>query len=87
MAGAGVIGMAMGDHGALDGPDRIDMKAAWLAAQAGGYGHQDVLRTHLVYIVRLGVMLTVMRGLDPRIHLPEQSLFDGLPGRSPAMTM
>ena len=55
MAGPGVVGMAMGDHGALDRPHRIDMKAAGLAAQAGGDGHQDVLRTHLVYIVRLGV--------------------------------
>jgi predicted TPR repeat methyltransferase len=56
------------------------MKAAGLAAQAGGDGHQDVLRTHLVYIDRLWAILTVMRGLDPRIHLPEQFLFDGLPG-------
>ena len=53
MAGPGVVGMAVGDHGALDRPHRIDMKAAGLAAQAGGNGHQDVLRTHLRYIGRL----------------------------------
>ena len=50
MAGPGVVGMAVGDHGALDRPHRIDMEAAGLAAQAGGNGHQDVLRTHLGYI-------------------------------------
>jgi hypothetical protein len=27
------------------------MKAAGLAAEAGGNGHQDILRTHLRYIV------------------------------------
>ena len=47
MAGAGMVGMAVGDHRALDRPHRIDMKAAGLASQAGGNGHQDVLRTHL----------------------------------------
>ena len=35
MAGPGVVGMAVGDHGALDRPHRIDMEAARLAAQAG----------------------------------------------------
>ena len=34
VARPGVVGMAMGDDGALDRPDRIDMKAAGLAAQA-----------------------------------------------------
>ena len=38
MAGPGVVGMAVGDHGALDGPHRIDMKAAGLAGEAGGPG-------------------------------------------------
>ena len=53
MAGPGVVGMAVGDHGALDRPHRIDMKAAGLAAQAGGHGHQDVLRAHRgIYRVR-----------------------------------
>jgi predicted TPR repeat methyltransferase len=47
----GVVGMAVGDHGALHGAYRIDMEAAGLASQAGGDGHQDVLRTHAVYIV------------------------------------
>ena len=50
MAGPGVVGMAMGNHGALDRAHRVDMKAARLAAQAGGSGEQDVLRTHAVYI-------------------------------------
>ena len=36
MAGAGVVGMAMGDHGPLDRPHRIDVEAAGLAAQSGG---------------------------------------------------
>jgi hypothetical protein len=38
--------MAVGDHGAFDRPNRVDVEAAWLAAQAGGDGHQDVLRAH-----------------------------------------
>jgi hypothetical protein len=50
MAGAGVVGMAVGDHGPLDRSDRVDMKAAGLAAEASGNGHQDVLRTHFGYI-------------------------------------
>ena len=52
VAGTGVVGMAMGDHGALDRPHRIDMEVTRLAAQPGGNRHQDVLRTHLGYIVR-----------------------------------
>src|ERR1700724_66044 len=47
-----MVGMAMGNHGALDGPHRIDVEAAGLAAQTGGNGYQDVLRAHLGYIVR-----------------------------------
>ncbi len=54
MAGPGVIGMAMGDHGALDRPYRIDVEVARLAAQPGGNRHQDVLWTHLRYIGRRG---------------------------------
>src|SRR5438046_3647648 len=46
MAGPGVVGMAVRDHRPLDRPHRVDMEAAWLAAQAGGNGHQDVLRAH-----------------------------------------
>lgn len=52
VAGSGVIGMTMGDHGALDRPHRVDMKTAGLAAQAGSSWQQDVLRTHVGYIVR-----------------------------------
>src|SRR5216683_2207807 len=52
MARPGMVGMAVGDHGALDRPYRIDVEAPWFAAQSGGNGHQDVLRTHLGYIIR-----------------------------------
>ena len=58
MAGAGVVGMAVRDYGALDGPDRVDMETARLAAQAGGDGHQDVLRTHFRYIGGLAAMFS-----------------------------
>lgn len=55
VAGARVIGMAVGDQRPLDRPHRVDMKAAGLAAEAGGDEHQDVLRAllryHLRYIV------------------------------------
>jgi hypothetical protein len=50
--------MAVGDQGTLDGAYRIDMEAARLAAKAGGNGHQDVLRTHVVYIGRISAMFT-----------------------------
>jgi hypothetical protein len=58
MAGPGMVGMAMGDQGALDRPYRIDMKAAGLAAQSGGHRHQDVLRTHLRYIGGVAAFFT-----------------------------
>jgi hypothetical protein len=58
MARPGVVGMAVGDHGALDRPHRIDMEAAGLAAQPGGNGHQDVLRTHQAHIGRISAMFT-----------------------------
>ena len=48
MAGAVVVGMAVGDHGPLDRPRRVDMEGALLAAETGRYRHQDVLRAHLV---------------------------------------
>jgi hypothetical protein len=38
VAGAGVVGMAVGDHGALDGAHRIDEEPARLAPQAVGKG-------------------------------------------------
>ena len=46
MAGAGMVGMGVGDQRPLDRPGRIDMKAAELAAHAGGRRQQDVFRTH-----------------------------------------
>ena len=79
MARPGMIGMAMRDHGALDRAHRVDMEAAGLAAQAGGNGHQDVLRAHAFHIGALQRclavrFLVVMRGLDPRIHLLDSLL-------------
>ena len=69
MARPGMVGMAMGDHGPLDRPHRVDMEAAGLAAQAGGNGHQDVLRTHLGYIGRsIGDFYPSCAALDPRIQ-------------------
>jgi len=56
-----MVGMAVGDHGALHGADRIDMKAAGLAAKAGGDGHQDVLRTHVGYIGGVAAFFTSPR--------------------------
>jgi hypothetical protein len=50
MAGPGMIGMAVGNDCALDRADRVDVEAARLAAEAGGSGDQDVLRTHAGYI-------------------------------------
>src|ERR1700743_3874166 len=46
MAGAGMVGMAMGDHRALDGAHGIDVEVARFAAEAGGDGSEQVLRTH-----------------------------------------
>ena len=59
MAGPGVVGMAVGDHGALDRAHRIDMEAAGLAAQAGGDGHQDVLRAHVGYIAAVAAIFSL----------------------------
>jgi hypothetical protein len=53
--------MAVGDHGALHGAYRIDMKTAGPAAQAGGDGHQDVLRAHLRYIGAVATIFTSPR--------------------------
>jgi hypothetical protein len=50
--------MAVGDDGAFDRPNRIDMKAARLAAQAGSSWQQEVLRTHVRYIGRLARIFT-----------------------------
>ncbi len=68
MARPRVVGMAVGNDGALDRPHRIDMEAAGFAAQAGGDGHQDVLRTHFGYIGRAAAIFTSPRPgeLSPR---------------------
>jgi hypothetical protein len=58
MAGPGVVGMAMGDDGTFDRPDRIDVKTAGLAAQTGGSWQQDVLRAHVRYIRALQLIFT-----------------------------
>ena len=46
MAGAGMVGMPMGDHGLVDRPGRIDMKAAAAATEAGGGRQQNVFGAH-----------------------------------------
>ena len=46
VAGAGMVGMPMGDHGLVDRPGRIDMKAAGLAAEAGRGRQQNVFGAH-----------------------------------------
>ena len=58
VAGSGMVGMAMGDHSALDGPHRVDVEAAGLAAQAGSNWQQDVLRAHVANIGRLAAMFS-----------------------------
>src|SRR5216684_2740270 len=65
MARSSMVGMAVGDHGALDGPHRIDVETAGLAAQSGGNGYQDVLRTHPGYIVRRKVHSSLLPPKSP----------------------
>jgi hypothetical protein len=79
MAGPGVVGMAMGNHGALDWPHRIDMEAARLAAQAGRLGCQDVLRAHVVYIGRKAIQYQVScAGLTRASIFRKNPFIDGL---------
>jgi len=62
-----MVGMTMGNHGPLDRADRVDMEAAGLAAEAGGSGDQDVLRTHAFYIGGPAAMFSrAMFGRDAR---------------------
>ena len=63
MAGAGVVGMAVGDHGALDGSNRVDMETARLATKTGGSWQQDVLRAHVSYIGPIAPIFT--RHIEP----------------------
>src|ERR1041385_3976634 len=58
MTGAGVVGMAMGDHGTLYGAHRIDVEVARFAAEAGGNGGEEGLRTHDPYIGDASTMLS-----------------------------
>jgi len=53
-----VVGMTVGNDSAFDPPYRVDMKAAGLAAQAGGHGHQDILRAHAMNIGRIAGIFT-----------------------------
>jgi hypothetical protein len=46
VARARMVGMGVRDQRALDGPGRVDMEGAELAAHAGRRRHQDVLGTH-----------------------------------------
>jgi hypothetical protein len=50
--------MTVGNDSAFDRPYRVDMKAAGLAAQAGGHGHQDILRAHAMNIGRIAGIFT-----------------------------
>jgi len=43
MAGTGVVGMSMGNNGALDGPRGVDMESTELAANARRRGDKNVL--------------------------------------------
>jgi hypothetical protein len=79
MAGPGVVGMAVGDHGALDRPHRIDMKAAGLAAQTGGDGHQDVLRAHPGYIVQPKAHSSLVLRLSLTLPNPHRNRFRPCP--------
>ena len=46
VAGAGMVGMGVGDQRPLHRPRRVDVKAAELAAHAGRRRQQDVFRSH-----------------------------------------
>ena len=46
VAGARMVGMAVGDQRLVDRPRRVDVEAAALAAHAGRRRHQDVFGTH-----------------------------------------
>src|SRR6478736_5090342 len=74
MAGAGMVGMAMGDDGTLDRPYRVDVEASLLAAQAGRYGHQDVLRAHLGYIGHSTPIFTRPKPMPARLFLSSGDL-------------
>jgi hypothetical protein len=58
MAGAGMVGMAVGDHGTLHWAYRIDVETAGPATQPGSNGHQDVLWAHVGYIGRMAAIFT-----------------------------
>ena len=49
-----MVGMAVGDHGLVDRPRRVDMEAAGLAAQAGRRRRQQVFGTHGAEICHIG---------------------------------
>src|ERR1700752_2869179 len=57
MAGARMVGMAMGDHGPLDRAYRIDVEIAGFAVETGGNGAEDVLGSHLTNIGRARLVI------------------------------
>ena len=59
VAGAGVIGVGVGDQGALHRPHRIDVKIAEPATKAGCCWGEKLLRTHDAYIGRIACSDTV----------------------------
>src|ERR1700737_1616791 len=77
LARPGMVGMGVGDHGALDRPYRIDMEAPGFAAQPGGNGHKDVLRTHLGYIIRYETHSSLA------VHLPLKPAIGSDDARAP----
>ena len=74
MTRPGMVGMAVGDDGALDRPHRIDVEAAGLAGQAGSHRHQDVLRTHFRYIGRAAAIFTSPRRGEVKPREPSKEL-------------
>ena len=46
VAGAGMVGMAVGDQRPLDRPRRVDVEAAGLRLEAGGGGAEEVFGAH-----------------------------------------
>ena len=54
VAGPGVVGMAMGDDGALDHAVRVDIKAAGLDMETGGCYADPAFRTGSGHLQRMG---------------------------------
>ena len=91
VAGPRVVGMAVGDHGLVDRPRRVDMEAAGLAAHAGRRGVRSSSgRMTAKYGFVSKVRETInchRRRLTQRSRLEEHcALLIGMARTSPAMT-